>query len=1138
MLCRWAPPQPRIEASVRVHQAGRAGQLIEGDQMRTPTDWRPPRLRSVVIASAAALALSLVGTSTAWAGTTLEIDALEAANNDLSRLAATEGMVLLENHDSVLPVPKGNLAVFGVGAYTTVKGGTGSGEVNQRAQLDDYNILTGLTEAGYTITTNPDYLAADKAAFENDECVSPESFFSVAYTYALCEQPLTDAWLAPTAPTSEAVFVVTRNAGEAFDRSSGKNDYLLGDVERANIERIAAAYDHFSVILNVGGVVDTEFFNQVNEAVTGPDGSQGIDGLLLMSQAGQQSGQALADVLSGAANPSGHLVDSWAAAYDYYPASASFADHDGVTATEDYSEGVYVGYRYFDSFYKAINPADPAAVLSYPYGYGLSYTDFTIKPVEVTISGEQIAAQVAVTNTGQVAGKQVVQVYVSAPTSGVDKPYQELAAYAKTDLLAPGQCQLLTLSFYAHDLASYHEAEAAWVLDGGDYIVRVGDSSRSTVVAARVNLASNKLVEQLSSQMVDDQSVADELTADPANFYSYDSEPAEIAAAPVLMLDPGAIVAQDNASPYQQSVNAATASGVGQVDQGLVSAITAYVDQATAGDWEGTGAAYNAQVGETVTALTVDPGATLADVKSGQISMEQFVAGLSVEQLARIAGGISASDAKADSSVLLAEGSAFWSAPIEELDIAAMAMPDGPAGLRLSQQYQDAEGNTLYQWATAFPIETMLAQTWNNDLLQEVGMAIGKEMVEYGATLWLAPGLNIHRDPLNGRNFEYYSEDPLQTGLAATAVTLGVQSQPGVGVTLKHFAMNNQETDRGTSNAVASERAIREIYLKGFEMTVKSAQPMAFMSSFNKINGTWAPSNYDLLTDLLRGEWGFEGLVMTDYGGSEGVIHSMYSGNDLIEPGNDSAEIVGSLLDIPMDIDVNGLPVDSPGQTWGRIFHSFAFNGIIPAVDGPIVSEVTVDAEAILEAPRSLQLVGTEQIVPMDKYPSVQAAYDNACEMLTWMTQEQAAAITITPTYAPSDPGAVAEVVSYTVAIHGAYPVHEMRLGDLQRSVMHILSVDMWSNTYADLTDTAAVSYSGRFTDLRDYLQVTAAVPVSGCDQYCAPIPAPSAPAKPGAAAETGGQALPDRTAGTLLLLGIGLVALGLSAGGRRRNTR
>jgi beta-glucosidase len=1041
------------------------------------------------------LAVALAGGSLAYgAQPTQAPGVLETAHAALAFDAATEGMVLLEN-DGGLPITPGNVAVFGVGAYATVKGGTGSGDVNQRAQLEPgtnattgveytgYNILSGLGDAGFTVVTNPDYLAAVKAAYAG---AATGGGMWASINYAGLEQTLTAATVAPTAPASTALYVITRNAGEGNDRTATKGDYYITDQERANITLVAQTYQRVIVIINTGGQIDTTWYGEINAATAGPDGSQAVDGLLLMSQAGQSSGAALAAVLTGAANPSGRLVDTWAADYSYYPASATFSNNDGNNSTEVYGEGVYVGYRYFDSFYKTI-AADPASVVSYPFGYGLSYTTFAITTQSVTATGTTVTVKAKVTNTGQVAGKDVVEVYYSAPAGALDKPYQELAGYGKTGLMAPGESQIVTITFNTVDMASYDAAKAAWVLEAGDYLIRVGDSSRHTSVAAKINLARGVVTEQLHSEEVDDQTTTD-LVSDRANFYSYATEAAEVAAAPVVAVDPATVPCVNNASQYEQTVPVDSSSRYYTVDRSPIASVDAYI--AAGGPWAG----YAAKTGETLVTTPAAPGATLYDVANGRQSMASFVAGLSAEQLAAIVEGSST----VPTSTLAAPGAAgYTTTTLENLGIAGLVLPDGPAGLRITQAIRDAvTGTYTYQFSTAWPIGTMLAQTWNLDLIKAVGTAVGEEMVSFGGTLWLAPGMDIHRDPLNGRNFEYYSEDPFVSGMCATMMTLGVQSNAGVGVTLKHFAGNEQEANRSGANSVMSERSLREIYLKGFEMAVKAAQPMAVMSSYNLLNGTSTAGSYDLLTDILRGEWGFKGLVMTDWTeiGDVGIVAAMYAGNDLVEPGNDINQVLNAVTENPPALDLDGLPVMSTAAFFGPPTTTWSLNGFALAADGAAtVTSAVVDASMVGQTPQSGSstfdmATFTMSVTPNPAYTSVQEAYDKVQDVIAngtayGLTADQAAAAAagaISVTDVTTD--AAGAVTAYKVQFKGSYPTaNDLRLGDLQRSAMRILDTVMASAPFAELAAAQGASlpagqtgpYSAKFA-LATYLTADA----------------------------------------------------------------
>ncbi len=994
----------------------------------------------ISILATGCLALASVPAATA-ATTNPGVSALEKANAILSQRAATEGMVLLENHDSALPMPtSGNVAVFGVGAYVTVKGGTGSGQVNNRSSV---TVRQGLEDAGYTVTTSPAYWNAMTSAYDTKYPPSTSGgIFGPAIDYSSVEQPLTALSRKPTAPTDTAIFVVARNSGEGADRSAGKGDYLLTDTERADIELLGQTYPKVVVVLNAGAVVDTEFFKDINAAETDPAGGTALDSLLLMSQAGEQGGAALVQVLDGEVSPSGKLTDTWASAYSYYPAAATFANNDGTGGDEPYSEGVYVGYRYFDSFYKSLD-ADPDSVVNYPFGYGLSYTDFDVEPLGVTADMDTVTVKARVTNVGDdYSGKEVVETYVSAPQTGLDKPYQELKGYAKTDVLAPGDSQQVTISFDTTSLASFDDANAQWVLDQGEYVVRVGSSSRRTKVAARIDVGADTPTELVNHEL-DDQDPATELTSDPADFYSAPNEAEQLAAAPRLTLDTTGFTPADDRSEYEQDVPVASSLPYDAVEHGLLSSVPTYLDAAQT-NWEGTGAPYTAKPGETLSTVTTDPASTLYDVAAGRTSMEEFVAKLNVTQLANIVEG--ANVGGTTPSAIGAAG--YTTAKYESLGISGMALADGPAGLRLTQQISTTP--KTYQWQTAWPVGTMLAQTWNRDLIQEVGEAVGKEMVDVGVTLWLAPGMNLHRDPLNGRNFEYYSEDPLVSGLTSASTTLGVQSNPGVGVTIKHYALNNQETRRSGGNSVIGERAARELELRSFQIAVTTAQPMAVMTSYNRINGTYASESYDLNTDILRGEWDFKGLVMSDWGGSHSATATMYSGNDLIEPGNAPQNIINAIEKQAPTIDVAGLPVYTKNVTTTRTSYSWQFGGLTPSATGTESLSTTIDAGTDLtKQPASgtatTDAINNQTFVADPKLATVNDAFTYVQALLTSsaLSTAQKAGITVTNVVRQDPADNTSPVTAYTVTVTGNYTAtsYPMRLGDLQRSAMRVLNI-------------------------------------------------------------------------------------------------
>ena len=828
------------------------------------------KLTAVTLAASMVIGSSVTG----MAASTNQTSEREVRNAQLSKEAAEEGMVLLENENQALPLSQGSkAALFGTGSYGTIKGGTGSGDVYNRYTISVYDALTSTYNISnmawwgeYLKTFEEKKAQAAEEKKDNDYVKYTQGRFGGADSFLAIDQALTQSDMdkAKAGGVTTAFYTVSRVSGEGADRTIGKGDYELSEVEYNNIKLIAKNFDKCVVLLNVGGVVDTKFFSEI----------EGVDGLVLMSQAGMEGGNALADILTGKTTPSGKLTDTWAKNYSDYPAATTIGDNDGDNKQEDYKEGIYVGYRYFDTF--NITPA-------YEFGYGKSYTSFDVEPLTVAADENNVSVTVNVTNTGDTySGKEVVEVYFSAPDGSIEKPYQELAGFAKTDNLAPGESQKLTVTYKTTEMSSYDEAKAAYVMEDGDYIVRVGDSSRNTKVAGVLTLDKDVVTEQLSNQLTLDKNWKD-LSKTGKTPYSYKDEAAQIKAAARIALPSAKIKTENNASKIDEKK------------------VTTYLTADAAKDYK---AAEN-EVVETVDAVPAN--IKLIDVYDGKVSMESFVASLDDTQLANLANGISGASTSGDTWGADANSVTGAAGETSQLYFNSLGIPntveaDGPAGIRVTAETTDKDGNAVYNYCTAFPIGTLLAQTWNTDLVNRVGKAIGEEMVEIGVTLWLAPGMNIHRDPLCGRNFEYYSEDPALTGYVGSAITAGVQSNKGVGVTIKHYITNNQETNRSAVNTSVSERTLREIYLKGFEMVVKSAQPMAIMSSYNKVNGTYACENFDLLTSVPRGEWGFDGMVMTDWGAGNraGVDTMMHAGNDLVMPGRTQDRMIAALQGNPV----------------------------------------------------------------------------------------------------------------------------------------------------------------------------------------------------------------------------------------------
>ena len=471
-----------------------------------------------------------------------EIQNYEIEHQEEVRRLAGECMVILEN-DGVLPLQAGTkkIALFGTGARHTIKGGTGSGDVNVRENI---SIAQGLELAGFKFVTEGwldqyDRLYADaqeayakKLNEFTEKTGKPSMLYAFEHPFEEPEQPeITEV---DVKEADAAIYVISRNSGEGKDRRAEKGDYYLSDRELQNIRFMTEHYKNCIVLLNVGGAIDLTSLKAI----------EGVQAIMLVGQTGNMGGYAVADVLTAKTIPSGKLTDTWARSYEDYPSSATFSHRDGNLDDEYYSDGIYVGYRYFDTF--GVMPL-------YCFGYGKSYTEFDMKTMNVTADEKQVQVEVEVTNIGdKYSGKEVVQVYYSAPDSAeAEKEYQELGGFAKTDELAPGESQILTISYDTKDMAYYNEDQAAYILDKGKYYVRVGDSSRNTSVEATIEVDDTTLTEQLSNQMEvpDGEDLVE--WSKPEEGYSYPTEEAEKEAAPVIKVDASEIKTEDHASAYE-----------------------------------------------------------------------------------------------------------------------------------------------------------------------------------------------------------------------------------------------------------------------------------------------------------------------------------------------------------------------------------------------------------------------------------------------------------------------------------------------------------------------------------------------------------------------------------------------------------
>lgn len=731
-----------------------------------------------------------------------------------ARQAVAEGVVLLRNEDNVLPLPGGSrIALFGRSQFNYYKSGTGSGGMVNTAYV------TGIREA----------FEKDGRFELNRELTKVYQDWLEGHPFYAGEGWASEPWFQEEMPVSRelaeaaekdsdiAVMIIGRTAGEDKDNFAGEGSYLLTKAEEEMLDTVCGVFRRTVVLLNVGNIIDMKWVEKYQPGA-----------VLYVWQGGQEGGSGVLDVISGDVCPSGRLADTIARDITDYPSTKNYGD----AVRNCYAEDIYVGYRYFSTF-------APEKVL-YPFGFGLSYTDFDIRAVAGATLSEGITVHAEVSNMGTCAGKEVVQVYCQAPQGALGKPVRVLCGFAKTRQLSPGEGQEISIEIPMTCIASYDDSgitghKSCLVLEPGEYVFYVGENVRDARRSGTYTICGDTVVLQQLEEALAPKTAFERMK--PGDLKEDGTYGVTWQQTPLRTADPG-----------QRRLER----------------------MGTLPKCEFTG----------------DRGYKLADVESGRVSMEEFLAQLTEEELCCMVRGEGMCSPKVTPGTAGAFGGITKA--LSHYGIPAGCCADGPSGIRM-------DCGTI---AFAMPNGTSLACSFNEKLSEELYEWEGLELRKNQVDTLLGPGMNLHRNPLNGRNFEYFSEDPLLTGKMAAAQLRGMHKY-GVTGTIKHFACNNQEHSRSFADSVVSERALRELYLRSFEIAVREGKARSVMSTYGPVNGLWTAGSYDLLTTVLREEWGYTGIVMTDWwakANDEGGPASIQNMAAMIRAQNDLYMVTGDAL--------------------------------------------------------------------------------------------------------------------------------------------------------------------------------------------------------------------------------------------------